>query len=224
MAEDAVDEAIKTFDLTTSATSFPDISGANIPGVKTTGVCCTRNLPLLGAHGYSSALASQLRELHPIDADVAEHLAANYGDRAWAVLSVESPSSPSSTPATARLAPQLPFIEAEIRHGVRSESACTVADIISRRTRLAFLDIDQALRALPRVVDVMAEELGWSGERIDQEWKDAISFFKSMGLEQDKLNITREQVLALAPTQKTQAKASEKPTKQAKLETENAMA
>lgn len=190
MAEDAVDEAVKTFNLAPSAVALPDISGAGLPGVQTTGHCITKNVPLLGAHGYSTSLASQLMEAHHVDADVAHHLAHNYGDRAWAVLS-------ASNSAATRLIPTLPFIEAEIRHGVRSEAACTAADLISRRTRLAFLDVENALRALPRVIDVMGEELKWSGERKQQEWKEAVSFFKSMGLAQDKLNITRKEVEAL---------------------------
>ncbi|KAL7794469.1 FAD dependent oxidoreductase domain-containing protein [Trichoderma ceciliae] len=190
MAEDAVDEAIKTFDLAPSAIALPDISGAGLPGLQTTGRCLTRNVLLLGAHGYSTSLASQLMEVHHVDADVAQHLARNYGDRAWAVLS-------ASNSAATRLIPTLPFIEAEIRHGVRSEAACTAADLISRRTRLAFLDVENALRALPRVIDVMGEELKWSSERKQHEWKEAISFFKSMGLSQDKLKITRKEVEAL---------------------------
>ncbi|KAK5996800.1 Protein TISP38 [Cladobotryum mycophilum] len=194
MAEDAVDEAIKTFKLTPSAVSLPDISGAQLPGIQATGACITRNVPLLGAHGYSSALASQLQEAYPIDNDVAFHLASNYGDRAWAVL--------AASPQTKRLVSTMPFIEAEIRHGVRSEAACTAADLISRRTRIAFLDIDNALRALPRVIDVMGEELSWSDKRKQQEWTESISFFESMGLPQDKLNITRKEVEAMPPQTK----------------------
>lgn len=54
-----------------------------------------------------------------------------------------------------------PYIEAEIRFACR-EYACTIEDILSRRTRLAFLDRDAALSAIPRVADIMADELGWT--------------------------------------------------------------
>ncbi|KAK1246558.1 hypothetical protein MKX08_000360 [Trichoderma sp. CBMAI-0020] len=219
MAEDAVDEAIKTFDLAPSAVSFPDISGVGIPGLQATGKCLTKNAPLVGAHGYSTSLASQLMEVHHIDADIAEHLSRNYGDRAWAVLS-------ASNSAATRLIPSLPFVEAEIRHGVRAEAACTAADVISRRTRLAFLDIENALRALPRVIDVMAEELQWSGERKQHEWKEAISFFKSMGLSPDKLSITRKEVEALPalPSRKPEVAAAVKEMELSKLEANGVLA
>jgi glycerol-3-phosphate dehydrogenase len=95
----------------------------------------------------------------------------------------------------ARLAPSFPFIESELRHAVRSEAACTAADVISRRTRLAFLDVNVALHALPRIIDVMANELKWSEARKEQEWKVTVQFMKSMGLDEDKLNVTREEVV-----------------------------
>ncbi|KAG9256771.1 glycerol-3-phosphate dehydrogenase [Emericellopsis atlantica] len=186
MAEDAVDEAIKTFNLTPKPVTLPDISGA-MPPLETTGQCCTLTTPLVGAHGFSPDLASQIAAHHSIDLDIAQHLASNYGDRAWAVLSTQG--------ATSRLLPAFPFVEAEIRHGVHHESACTAADLIARRTRLAFLDVGSALSVLPRVIDVMGEELSWDEKRKEHEWKATVLFFRSMGLPEDQLNVTRNDVL-----------------------------
>ncbi|QPC70688.1 hypothetical protein HYE68_001440 [Fusarium pseudograminearum] len=177
MAEDTVNEAVKMFELKPQAVSLPDISGANASGFTTSGLCCTRNIPLIGAHGYSTSLASQLMEMYSIDADVADHLAHNYGDRAWTVLS----TNPS---LNTRLVSGLPYLEAEVAHGIRNEAACTVADIIARRTRLSFLDSSKALQALPRVIDIAATELQWSKARKAQEKADSIAFLASMGLEQ----------------------------------------
>ncbi|KAF5551600.1 glycerol-3-phosphate dehydrogenase [Fusarium mexicanum] len=177
MAEDTVNEAIKLFDLKPQAVALPDISGAGASGFTTRGVCCTRNVPLIGAHGYSTSLASQLMEVYNIDADIADHLAHNYGDRAWTLLSI----SPS---LNTRLVSSLPFIEAEVSHGIRSEAACTIPDIIARRTRLSFLDSHKALEALPRVLDIASTELQWSAARKEQEKADAIKFLASMGLKQ----------------------------------------
>ncbi|KEY65707.1 hypothetical protein S7711_07534 [Stachybotrys chartarum IBT 7711] len=189
MAEDAVDEAIKTFKLKPATVQLPDISGAGSPGFTTTGKCCTANIPLAGAHGFSTGLPSQLMELYPIDADIAHHLAYNYGDRAWTVLESQSPS------AMARILPSFPLIEAEVRHGARQEAACTAADLISRRTRLAFLDVESALLALPRVIDLMAEELGWTEARKSREWTETLHYFRSMGIAENKLTVTRDEVV-----------------------------
>ncbi|OAA34358.1 glycerol-3-phosphate dehydrogenase [Metarhizium rileyi] len=186
MAEDAVDEAIRTFGLTPQPVALPDISGYDLPGFTTNGRCRTLDTPVVGAHGFSTSLPSQLMERYAVDADVAHHLATNYGDRAWAVLSASS--------STARISPAFPFIEPELRHAVRSEAACTAADVISRRTRLAFLDVHAALHALPRVIDILAEELCWSEARKEHEWKATVRFMRSMGLDEDKLHVTREDV------------------------------
>ncbi|KAK2035839.1 FAD dependent oxidoreductase [Colletotrichum somersetense] len=185
MAEDAVDEAIATFKLQPKPVTLPDISGAGLPAFTTTGKCITTNVPLVGAHGFSKHLSGHLASHFSLDADVANHLAHNYGDRAWSVTAASSE----------RIIPNFPFVVGEIRHGVRAEAAMTATDLISRRTRLAFLDAESALRALPRVIDVMAEELDWNEARKKKEWTQTVHFLHSMGLSADKLNVTREEVL-----------------------------
>jgi glycerol-3-phosphate dehydrogenase len=205
MAEDAVDEAIKAFDLAPKGQSLPDITGAGMPGLTTDGTCATRNVVLAGSHGYSTRLDSELMESHKLDADIAFHLATNYGDRAWDLLSVEA--------GVTRLLPAHPFTEAEVRYGVRSEAACTAADLIARRTRLAFLDVGSALLALPRVIEIMSQELGWSKAREKHEWTETVRFLESMGLSQEQLQVSRDEVVSgetkvLTPKQKAQGVSS----------------
>lgn len=38
-------------------------------------------------------------------------------------------------------------------------------DVLARRTRLAFLNAYSALDALPRVIEIMKDELGWTKQR-----------------------------------------------------------
>lgn len=38
----------------------------------------------------------------------------------------------------------------------------TAIDMIARRVRLAFLNVQAAQEALPDIINIMAEELGWS--------------------------------------------------------------
>lgn len=188
MAQDAVDDAIRAFGLTPAAgialgrvgSTSSSHSGPSPLPTATTGACITKSIPLVGAHGYSPDLPAQLREAYPsVDADIVEHLAANYGDRAWSVLS----SSSSSSPLT-RILPACPITDAEVRYGVRAESACTAVDVLARRTRLAFLDVHAAHAALPRVIDILASELHWSNAVRDSEFKASVAFLQSMGLEQ----------------------------------------
>jgi hypothetical protein len=45
------------------------------------------------------------------------------------------------------------------------EYACTTVDVLARRTRLAFLNVQAANEATPKIVEIMAKELNWSKER-----------------------------------------------------------
>jgi len=41
--------------------------------------------------------------------------------------------------------------------------------VLARRTRLAFLNVRAAQESLPRVIELMSRELGWSQQR-EQVW------------------------------------------------------
>lgn len=45
------------------------------------------------------------------------------------------------------------------------EYACTAIDVVARRTRLGFLNVQAAEEALPRIVELMARELKWSEQK-----------------------------------------------------------
>lgn len=46
------------------------------------------------------------------------------------------------------------------------EYACTAIDVISRRTRLGFLNVQAADEALPRIVEIMGKELQWTEQKM----------------------------------------------------------
>jgi len=46
-----------------------------------------------------------------------------------------------------------------------SEYAQTAVDMLARRTRLAFLNVRAAEESLPRIIELMSRELGWSKQR-----------------------------------------------------------
>ena len=54
------------------------------------------------------------------------------------------------------------FFISQIRYAVKREYAATAVDILARRLRLSFLNVQAAEEALPRVIEIMSEELGWS--------------------------------------------------------------
>ena len=54
----------------------------------------------------------------------------------------------------------------QIIHFIRNEMAINLDDIMSRRSRCLFLDVDESLRLAPKVVKIMAEEL-----QKDEKWQ-----------------------------------------------------
>ncbi|OJD16876.1 hypothetical protein AJ78_02973 [Emergomyces pasteurianus Ep9510] len=212
MAEDAVNKAITEFQLKPQGhRQHPDISGTGA-GETTPlldGSCQTHALPVIGAHGYYKTLYIDLIKKFNLDPEVAQHLAHSYGDRAWEVASLSATSASSlasGIPATTtaplsptsheRLSPSYPYLKAEIQYAIKNEYAMTAADVLARRTRLAFLDTNAALQALPGVIDRMGDEMKWSRARRESEWTKTIHFLATMGLPADMMSVTREQVMA----------------------------
>lgn len=184
MAEDAVNTAIDTFHLQPRGVAIrPNIgeTTARDEDCLLDGSCQTHRLRLIGAHGYSKTLFVDLIKQFALEPDVAHHLAHSYGDRAWEVAALTSRVSVAGS-KTPRLAQSYPYVDGEVRYAVRNEYARTVADVLARRTRLAFLDVKATLAALPAVIELMGEELQWSAETKKAEYGEAVRFLRSMGL------------------------------------------
>ncbi|KAJ3228066.1 mitochondrial glycerol-3-phosphate dehydrogenase [Chytriomyces hyalinus] len=165
MAHETIDKAVEVFDLGDKA-----------------GPCVTERTILVGTAGWTPNMFIKLIQNFGIETEVAEHLADSYGGHAWAVASMAHMTGLRWPIHGKRLSPQYPYIEAEVRYAVRREYACTVVDVIARRTRLAMLNAQAAKEALPRVIEIMAEELKWTPERQAQEHADALQFLSCMGL------------------------------------------
>jgi len=174
MAEEAVDEAIDRFSLTTKApTNVPDVSGTEQidDGARLDGSCQTHQVKLVGAHGFSRTLFINLIQHFGVETDVAKHLTESYGDRAWTVAELSAPTNKRFPVRGNKISPLYPYLDGEVRYACRYEYAQTPVDVLARRTRLAFLNAQAALEALPGVIDIMAEELKWSNTRKEFEWK-----------------------------------------------------
>lgn len=147
MAEDAVDLAIRQFAL------------APQHG------CQTATIPLVGAAGFDPAGDRSLAERFTLPAATARHLHRAYGDRAAAVAEL------AGAGGNRLLVAGHPYLEAEVTYAARHEAAGRAIDVLARRLPLALLDRQAALDALPRVIDLLAPELGWDAQRCREEEK-----------------------------------------------------
>ncbi|KAI1649501.1 DAO-domain-containing protein [Daldinia loculata] len=197
MAEDCVDAAVKEFNLPTKPfPNAPRVSGTEAidDGAILDGSCQTHNVRLVGAHGFSKTLFINLIQHFGIETEVAKHLTESYGDRAWTVAAMCKPTDLRFPARGERIARLYPFVDGEIKYAIANEYAQTAVDILARRTRLAFLNAQAALECLPKIIDIMSQELKWDRKRQEQEWKDTVEFLRSMGLPEPMLTVTRAQV------------------------------
>ncbi|KAJ3508436.1 hypothetical protein NLJ89_g5753 [Agrocybe chaxingu] len=166
MAEETIDQAVKTFGLDGRVKSG----------------CVTDTVRLVGSDAWSRNMFIGLIQTYGLETEVAKHLSDNYGDRAWTVCSLAEPTGERWPLHGKRLISSYPFIDAEVRYAVRHEYALTAIDVLARRTRLSFLNAAAAFEALPTVVDLMADELGWSYRERRRQIKAAVRFLGTMGL------------------------------------------
>src|SRR5205814_1776675 len=114
--------------------------------------CKTDDILLLGSKGFVKDLENFLAEKYSIGIDISKHLVGSYGDKAEDVLKINR---------NRRISEKYPYIESEIIYAIRKEYACKPMDIVARRIRLAFLDVEESKNVLPKIVGVMEKELGW---------------------------------------------------------------
>ncbi|KAH1230352.1 Glycerol-3-phosphate dehydrogenase SDP6, mitochondrial [Glycine max] len=170
MAEDAVNAAIKSGKLTPTSR------------------CVTNNLRLVGGEGWElssfTVLAQQYKRMKStysgkvvpgvMDSATAKHLSQAYGTLAERVATIAQNENLGK-----RLAHGYPYLEAEVAYCARNEYCESAIDFIARRTRLAFLETNAARKALPRVIEILANEHKWDNPKQKEELEKATEFLKT---------------------------------------------
>ncbi|KFR03125.1 hypothetical protein N306_07335 [Opisthocomus hoazin] len=181
MAQDTIDAAIQAHDLKAGSSK-------------------TIGLQLQGAEDWSPTLYIRLVQDYGLESEVAQHLASTYGDKAFEVAKIAQVTGKRWPIVGKRLVSEFPYIEAEVVYGVK-EYARTAVDMISRRTRLAFLNVQAAEEALPRIVDIMGKELNWSEQKKTEELEAAKKFlYYEMGYKVKSDQLTDSSEISLGPS------------------------
>jgi glycerol-3-phosphate dehydrogenase len=134
--------------------------------------CVTKSLRLRGAGEgpHAPARAGGIDPDGPAHmaggaATLARHLAGRYGTETPDVLALAHGHPELLDP----LVPGLQYLRAEALYAVREEMACSVADVLDRRTRASLRDARGAAGAASVVATLIGPELGWDGGRTDAE-------------------------------------------------------
>lgn len=116
--------------------------------------------PLPG--GDIASLSATIAEarLTTNDGAVGERLAQAYGSRwrnVWSYVQRD--------PALGhRISEQLPYLLAEVVHAAEREMACSLGDVLIRRTHVAFETRDHGQAAAQRIAPLLQTALGWSDD------------------------------------------------------------
>jgi glycerol-3-phosphate dehydrogenase len=143
MAQDAVDEAVRTLD-------------AKVPD------SVTAEVPLVGAEGYT-ALWNQRRALAErsgLHRARIEHLLHRHGSLVHEVLALlaERPELAAPLPGADD------YLQVEVVYAVTHEGARHLDDVLTRRTRASIETFDRGVAAAPVVAALMAPLLGWDAD------------------------------------------------------------
>ncbi|WP_222710919.1 glycerol-3-phosphate dehydrogenase/oxidase [Quadrisphaera setariae] len=147
LAEDAVDDVLRR------------LGRPSVP-------CVTRKLPFPGATTDEGAVRAALRGAG-LGARSVDRLLAVYGRRALDVVA----SAGDDAELLAVVDAPSGAIGAELVFAVRHEFARGLADVMARRTLLAF-EPDHALPSLDRIAVLLGDRLGWDEQRRKEEVED----------------------------------------------------
>lgn len=148
----------------------------------------TINMHYIGYQGFSPNLSIQLIQNYGVSPAIAHRLVKAYGGRAHDVLKIAlaectKPSTPENQNKVEErlLIKGFPYLEAEVIFATRYEWTRHAEDFLAHRTRLAFLNRNAAISAIPRVVELMAKELQWDTTRQEIEVKRCLEFMRHIG-------------------------------------------
>jgi glycerol-3-phosphate dehydrogenase len=161
--------------LTTYRSMAADAVDAVVQELGRGGRSRTKRLPLLGAQGFEPREAGPEPSRH-------EHLGGRYGTLGAAVSAlIEGRPELGES-----LVPGLPYLRAEALYAVREEMACTLDDVLSRRTRARLLGRDASARAAADVARLVGQELGWTAER---EADEVATYRQTVAAERDRAEL-----------------------------------
>jgi len=134
--------------------------------------CRTHQVPLDGGLATQQAVLALLENVHSVaselDEDVVQHLVASYGSQALTLLNLAAQDAKLKR----RIVEGLPYLYAEIPYAINHEMACTLSDMLIRRTRLMHETPQQGLAQAETIAVLMGELLGWNDAERSRQVQD----------------------------------------------------
>lgn len=152
MAKDAVDVAAETLRRVAAVNVRP---------------CITDRIALAGAAGFEARSNQRVMLARRAGLHVAriDHLLGRYGGLIDELLDLIADRPALGLP----LDGAADYLAAEVTYAVTHEGARHLDDVLTRRTRISIETFDRGVQAARPVAELMAAELGWSRDRLEDE-------------------------------------------------------
>jgi glycerol-3-phosphate dehydrogenase len=132
----------------------------------------------VGPRGVIAVTGGKLTTYRAMAAETVDVVQRRLAMRATPSVTATRPlpgAEPRSAPEgelRARLVEGLPYSFADVAHAAEHEFACTIADVLVRRTHLAFETRDHGISVAPAVAAVLAPRLEWSAADLARAMSD----------------------------------------------------
>jgi glycerol-3-phosphate dehydrogenase len=137
-------------------------------GVTTNNGASTKNVSIsggeLGRYELAS-IAERWSQTENLPPETAQHLVYSYGANYQQLIELMR----EDEQLREHLVEGLPQLLVEVVYAARHEMALTLADVMTRRLRLAMLAGGDSLRCAAVAADLMARELGWNPEEVERQ-------------------------------------------------------
>ena len=106
---------------------------------------------------------------YDISREIARHLIHSYGTMSLRVVQLGQ-----QLKLNERIHMDYPFLKSELAYAIRHEMCEKPNDVVCRRVPIAVVNKKVAEKVLPEVVEMMAKERKWTGDRKKQELEEAL--------------------------------------------------
>ncbi|AOP34081.1 glycerol-3-phosphate dehydrogenase [Leptospira tipperaryensis] len=141
-----------------------------VGSIETKEECSTKVYPFPGSKGYSETLYQELEKTYKIETKLAKRLQNYYGTEVFEVLG-KKPKL---------IGKGIPFFEEEVVFAAKEEFALGVTDILARRFRILFLDLDLSQKMVAPVATILAKQLKWKEKTKKAEEAEALNLIESL--------------------------------------------
>jgi glycerol-3-phosphate dehydrogenase len=132
--------------------------------------CETYNYNFIGKSGYSENMYLKIAQDYKLDIETAKRLRNYYGGEVFEILG-KKPKE---------IVKESGFFEEEVIHAIKSEFALSILDVIARRIRVMFTDLELASKFILPVSSIMSKELKWNANKKSKEEKEAFELIQSL--------------------------------------------